>query len=226
MLDDIFLKCQTSFYESQDFSLFVSLTRAWWLLRMTVSRRCRTSSQWPPCSLGQTDCGVQWWYFLSLQPSSPRSPLCPRHHHCSAPAASAAPAVSWRPEVWPQLAGPGSPGHRLPPGGGRGGRPRHPRAVQSPPGWDSVSHLVMTTLITIVITGSINSQQSTRFSGDNNNNRTLTVTDLTTLLRGSANILENNAPRLNNIVNQAGQQGWVVISSLIIKIFYIQQYYL
>ena len=68
----------------------------------------------------------------------------------------------------------------------------------------------MTTLINIVITGSINSQQSTRFSGDNNNNnnnRTLTVTDLTTLLRGSANILENNAPRLNNIVNQAGQQG-------------------
>ena len=67
----------------------------------------------------------------------------------------------------------------------------------------------MTTLINIVITGSINSQQSTRFSGDNNNNnnRTMTLTDLTTLLRGSANILENNAPRLNNIVNQAGQQG-------------------
>ena len=72
----------------------------------------------------------------------------------------------------------------------------------------------MTTLINIVITGSINSQQSTRFSGNNNNNNNndeninnITLTDLATLLRGSANILENNAPRLNNIVNQAGQQG-------------------
>ena len=35
----------------------------------------------------------------------------------------------------------------------------------------------------------------------------MSLTDLATLLRGSANILENNAPRLNNIVSQAGQQG-------------------
>ena len=63
---------------------------------------------------------------------------------------------------------------------------------------------------------SINSQQSTRFSGNNNFNNNfnneqninnMTLGDLATLLRGSANILENNAPRLNKIVNQAGQQG-------------------
>ena len=74
----------------------------------------------------------------------------------------------------------------------------------------------MTTLITLIIIGAINSQQSTRFSGNNNNNNNnneeeninnVTLTDLATLLRGSANILENNAPRLNNIVTQAGQQG-------------------
>ena len=35
----------------------------------------------------------------------------------------------------------------------------------------------------------------------------LSFDDLATLLRGSADILENNAPRLSNIVNQAGQQG-------------------
>merc|ERR1712172_370339 len=63
--------------------------------------------------------------------------------------------------------------------------------------------------------GSINSQQSTRLLGNNNNNfnnnninfnneqktNNMTLGDLATLLRGSANILENNAPRLNNIVN-------------------------
>ena len=70
--------------------------------------------------------------------------------------------------------------------------------------------------LNIIIVGSINSQQSTRFSGNNNFNNNfnneqninnMTLGDLATLLRGSANILENNAPRLNNIVNQAGQQG-------------------
>ena len=57
------------------------------------------------------------------------------------------------------------------------------------------------------MSGSVNNQQSSRarFPGDNNNN--ITLADLATLLRGSADILENNAPRLNNIVNQAGQQG-------------------
>ena len=56
------------------------------------------------------------------------------------------------------------------------------------------------------MSGSVNNQQSSRarFPGDNNN---ITLADLATLLRGSADILENNAPRLNNIVNQAGQQG-------------------
>ena len=61
------------------------------------------------------------------------------------------------------------------------------------------------------MSGSVNNQQSSRarFPGDNNNNNNnnITLADLATLLRGSANILENNAPRLNNIVNQAGQQG-------------------
>ena len=68
--------------------------------------------------------------------------------------------------------------------------------------------------LNIIILGSINSQQSTRFSGNNNNfnnneqsnTNNMTLGDLATLLRGSANILENNAPRLNNIVNQASQQ--------------------
>ena len=58
---------------------------------------------------------------------------------------------------------------------------------------------------------SINSQPPTSFSSKNNSNsqntNNMTLGDLATLLRGSANILENNAPRLNNIVNQAGQQG-------------------
>ena len=63
-----------------------------------------------------------------------------------------------------------------------------------------------------IITDSVNSQHSTRTRGiqgdvNNNNNNNLTLSDIATLLRGSANILENNAPRLNNIVNQAGQQG-------------------
>ena len=65
-----------------------------------------------------------------------------------------------------------------------------------------------------IIAGSVNSQHSTRTRGiqgdvnnNNNNNNNLTLSDIATLLRGSANILENNAPRLNNIVNQAGQQG-------------------
>ena len=66
-----------------------------------------------------------------------------------------------------------------------------------------------------IITGSVNSQHSTRTRGiqgdvnnnNNNNNNNLTLSDIATLLRGSATILENNAPRLNNIVNQAGQQG-------------------
>ena len=58
---------------------------------------------------------------------------------------------------------------------------------------------------------SINTQSATSFSSNNNSNsqntNNMTLGDLATLLRGSANILENNAPRLNKIVNQAGQQG-------------------
>ena len=42
---------------------------------------------------------------------------------------------------------------------------------------------------------------------DGANTSNLSLEDLATLLRGSADILENNAPRLSNIVNQAGQQG-------------------
>ena len=42
---------------------------------------------------------------------------------------------------------------------------------------------------------------------DDANNNNLTLDDLATLLRGSADILQNNAPRLSNIVNQASQQG-------------------
>ena len=35
----------------------------------------------------------------------------------------------------------------------------------------------------------------------------LTFSDLATLLRGGADILETNAPRLTSIVQEAGQQG-------------------
>ena len=42
---------------------------------------------------------------------------------------------------------------------------------------------------------------------DANVNSNLSLEDVATLLRGSADILQNNAPRLSNIVNQASQQG-------------------
>ena len=42
---------------------------------------------------------------------------------------------------------------------------------------------------------------------DDANNNNLSLDDIATLLRGSADILQNNAPRLSNIVNQASQQG-------------------
>ena len=43
---------------------------------------------------------------------------------------------------------------------------------------------------------------------DDANTSNLSLDDLATLLRGSADILQNNAPRLSTIVNQASQQGW------------------
>lgn len=53
----------------------------------------------------------------------------------------------------------------------------------------------------------INNVENEADAGINNNNN-LSLDDLATLLRGSADILQNNAPRLSNIVNQASQQGW------------------
>ena len=52
----------------------------------------------------------------------------------------------------------------------------------------------------------INNVENEADAGINNNND-LSLDDLATLLRGSADILQNNAPRLSNIVNQASQQG-------------------
>ena len=52
----------------------------------------------------------------------------------------------------------------------------------------------------------INNVENEADAGINNNNN-LSLDDLATLLRGSADILQNNAPRLSNIVNQASQQG-------------------
>ena len=52
----------------------------------------------------------------------------------------------------------------------------------------------------------INNVENEAEAGINNNNN-LSLDDLATLLRGSADILQNNAPRLSNIVNQASQQG-------------------
>ena len=52
----------------------------------------------------------------------------------------------------------------------------------------------------------INNVENEADAGINNNNN-LSLDDLATLLRGSADILQNNAPRLSNIINQASQQG-------------------
>ena len=52
-----------------------------------------------------------------------------------------------------------------------------------------------------------NNNDSVADDDDGANTSNLSLEDLATLLRGSADILENNAPRLSNIVNQAGQQG-------------------
>ena len=115
--------------------LFVSLIRAKWALRMTVIRRCWTSSQ-SPVSMFSRWYRLRWPVVSDLTQFQASSHLSPHpRHQCST---SAAPAASWRPEVRPHLPGPGRPGHRLPAGGGRSRRSRHPRPVQSPPGWVSV----------------------------------------------------------------------------------------
>eukprot|EP00092_Neocalanus_flemingeri_P100052 GFUD01127731.1.p1 GENE.GFUD01127731.1~~GFUD01127731.1.p1 ORF type:complete len:176 (+),score=35.21 GFUD01127731.1:37-528(+) len=44
-------------------------------------------------------------------------------------------------------------------------------------------------------------------NGSQNGESGLTLEDIGNLLRGSANILDNNAPRLRGIANQAGLQG-------------------